>query len=361
MIPSRLHAPRALRRARLALASVVLASAALLAPASAAAQGAGDPTLAQTLFEEGRRLMEAKSYAEACPKLAESQRLRPGTGTLLNLALCNEALGRTATAWGQFKEALFASKKEGNAAREAFAQEHISALEPRLSKIQLNAESTPGLLIRVDGHDIPAAALGTPIPIDPGSHQVEATASGYTVWSTTVQVGENADLKTIAIPKLQPAPAAAATAGPQGPGAGGGGVGNGGGSAGGGGLRTAGFVIGGAGAAVLGVGAVFGILAAGQASDAEDDPTLCPGKQCSPRGREAIDAAETKALVSTIGIGVGVAALGAGAILVLTSGPSNTEGAPAAGARRGSLGRVQARVVPLIGADGGGVGVLGRF
>ncbi|XYH98827.1 hypothetical protein ACMHYB_03430 [Sorangium sp. So ce1128] len=362
MIPSRMHAPRALRRARLALASAVLASAALLAPASAAAQDAGgDPTLAQTLFEEGRRLMEAKQYAEACPKLAESQRLRRGTGTLLNLALCNEALGRTATAWGQFKEALFASKKEGNAAREAFAQEHISALEPRLSKIQLNAETTPGLLIRVDGHDIPAAALGTPIPIDPGSHEVEATASGYAVWSTTVQVGENADLKTIAIPKLQPAPAAGGTAGPQGPASGGGAVSGGGGAGGGGGLRTAGFVIGGAGAAVLGVGAVFGILAAGQASDAEDDPTLCPDKRCSPRGRKEIDAAETKALVSTIGIGVGVAALGAGAILVLTSGPSNTEAARAAAARRGSPGRVQARVVPLIGADGGGVGVLGRF
>ncbi|WP_437958490.1 hypothetical protein WME76_01750 [Sorangium sp. So ce119] len=352
MIPTRLHAPRALRRARLALASVVLASAALLAPAGAAAQAAGDPTLAQTLFEEGRRLMEAKSYAEACPKLAESQRLRPGTGTLLNLALCNEALGRTATAWGQFKEALFASKKEGNAAREAFAQEHISALEPRLSRIQLNAEGTPGLLIRVDGHDIPAAALGTPIPIDPGAHEVEATAQGYSVWSTTVQVGDSADLKTIAIPKLQPAPPEKVAA-PQGPAPGGTSGGTG-----GEGLRTAGFVIGGAGAAVLGVGAVFGILAAGQASDAEKDQALCPNKQCTPLGRKEIDAAETKALVSTIGIGVGVAALGAGAILVLTSGPSRAEDARAAGARHG---RVQARVVPLIGPDGGGVGVLGRF
>ncbi|WP_437288488.1 hypothetical protein [Sorangium sp. So ce406] len=356
MILSRLHAPRALRRARLVLASVVLASAALLAPAGAAAQGAGDPTLAQTLFEEGRRLMEAKSYAEACPKLAESQRLRPGTGTLLNLALCNEALGRTATAWGQFKEALFASKKEGNAAREAFAQEHISALEPRLSRIQLNAEGTPGLLIRVDGHDIPAAALGTPIPIDPGAHEVEATAQGYSVWSTTVQVGDSADLKTIAIPKLQPAPPEKVAA-PEGPAPGGTSGGTG-----GEGLRTAGFVIGGAGAAVLGVGAVFGILAAGQASDAEKDQALCPNQQCTPLGRKEIDAAETKALVSTIGFGVGVAALGAGAILVLTSGPSRTEGARAAGARHGSAGGgVQARVVPLIGADGGGVGVLGRF
>ncbi|XXX77722.1 hypothetical protein WMF30_02965 [Sorangium sp. So ce134] len=361
---SRLPAPRAIRRARLAVASVVLASAALLAPVGALAQGmSSDPTLAQTLFEEGRRLMEAKAYADACPKLAESQRLRPGTGTLLNLALCNEALGRTATAWGQFKEALFASKKEGNAAREAFAQEHIGALEPRLSKIQLNAESTPGLLVRVDGHEIPAAALGTPIPIDPGPHEVEATASGYSVWSTTVQVGESADLKAIAVPKLQPAPPARTAAAPQPPGPAAGGAGVGGGNAGGGGdgLRTAGFVIGGAGAAVLGVGAVFGILAAGQASDAEKDPALCPEKQCTRLGREEIDAAETKALVSTIGIGVGVAAIGAGAILVLTSGRSGGEGASAAGARPGAPGRVQARVVPLLGPGGGGVSVLGTF
>ncbi|WP_437999002.1 hypothetical protein WMF26_02420 [Sorangium sp. So ce185] len=364
MILSRLPAPRAIRRARLAVASVVLASAALLAPAGALAQGmSSDPTLAQTLFEEGRRLMEAKAYAEACPKLAESQRLRPGTGTLLNLALCNEALGKTATAWGQFKEALFASKKEGNAAREAFAQEHINALEPRLSKIVLKAEGTPGLLVRVDGHDIPAAALGTPIPIDPGAHEVEATASGYSVWSTIVQVGESADLKTIAVPKLQPAPPAQTAAAQPGPAAGGAGIAAGSSAGGGGGegLRTAGFVIGGAGAAVLGVGAVFGILAAGQASDAEKDPALCPGKQCTPLGRKEIDAAETKALVSTIGIGVGVAAIGAGAILVLTSGRPRAEGASAAGARPGAPGRVHARVVPLLGPEGGGVGVMGAF
>ncbi|WP_437762026.1 hypothetical protein WMF27_01570 [Sorangium sp. So ce281] len=358
MIPSTVHAPRALRRARLALAAVVLGSAALFAPSGAAAQGAGgDATLAQTLFEEGRRLMEAKSYAQACPKLAESQRLRPGTGTLLNLALCNEGLGRTATAWGQFKEALFASKKEGNAAREAFAQEHIDALEPRLSKIQLNAENTPGLLVRVDGGDIPAAALGTPIPIDPGAHEVEATASGYTVWSTTVQVGESADLKAIAIPKLLPVAPTSKPAGPQAPPASGGaGV-----RSGGGGLQPAGFVIGGAGVAVLGVGAVFGILAAGQASDAEKDETLCPEKRCTPEGRKEINAAETKALVSTIGVGVGVAALAAGAVLVLTSGPSRAEGASAAAARQGSPARVHARIVPLIGPEGGGVGVLGAF
>ncbi|AUX19898.1 hypothetical protein SOCEGT47_003520 [Sorangium cellulosum] len=358
MIPARLPAPRPLRRARLALAAAVLASAALIAPASAVAQDASyDSTLAQTLFEEGRRLMEANDHAQACPKLAESQRLRPGTGTLLNLALCNEALGKTATAWGQFKEALFASKKEGNEARVAFAQEHISALEPRLSRIQLKAESTPGLVVRVDSLEIPAAALGTPIPIDPGTHEVEATAPGYSVWSTKAQVGDSADLKTIVVPKLLPVPASDAAAPPppaprQADGAAGGG---------GSGLRTAGFVIGGAGVAAVGLGAVFGILAAGQASGAEDDPALCPDRRCSPLGRDEINAAKTKATVSTFGIGVGIAAIGAGAILVLSSGSSRTEGAPVAGARRSGAGALRARVVPLIGPEGGGVGVLGAF
>lgn len=362
MISARLHAPRAIRRARLALTAAVLASAALITPARAVAQDVHyDATLAQTLFEEGRRLMEAKDYAQACPKLAESQRLRPGTGTLLNLALCNEGLGKTATAWGQFKEALFASKKEGNEARVAFAQEHIAALEPRLSRIQLDAENTPGLVVRVDGMEIPAAALGTPIPIDPGTHEIEATAPGYTVWSTTTQIGDSGDLKAIAVPKLVPVPASNTAAPPPPKPTPADGAPRGGGS----GLRTAGFVIGGAGVAALGLGAVFGILAAGQASSAEDDPALCPNKRCSPRGREEINAAKTKATVSTFGIGVGLAAISAGAILVLSSGPSSTAGADAAadaaGARRSGTGALQARVVPLVGPEGGGVGVLGVF
>jgi hypothetical protein len=335
-----------------ALAASLLA--AVLGPAVASA---GEPpaatgeasALAQTLFEEGRRLMEEKRYPEACPKFEESLHLRPGTGTLLNLALCNEQLGKTATAWAQFKEVLFAAKKEGNQAREAFAGEHIGAIEPRLSRLQINAEPTPGLAIRRDGQEIPAAALGTPVPIDPGEHSVEATAPGYSVWSSSVQIGPSADQKVVAVPKLSPlagndrgvapppaAPAPAPDAGRA--------------------RRTAGFIVGGAGVAALGIGAVLGILAAGEASSAEDDPALCPGKRCTPAGRDAIDAASTKALVSSIGFGVGIAAVGAGAILILTARSSDAATPPA---RPPAL--TSARLVPAAGPDGGGLVVAGTF
>lgn len=320
-----------------------------------AASGEATP-LAQTLFEEGRRLMEAKQYAPACPKFEESLRLRPGTGTRINLALCNEALGRTATAWAQFKEVLFAAKKEGNEAREAFAKEHIDAIEPRLAKLKIDAEATPGMVIRRDGQEIPAAALGTPIPVDPGAHIIEATAPGYSVWSTNIELTAAAEVKTVAIPKLTPQPAAEGTAAaPPGapaptPASGGGDT-----------RRIAGFAIGGVGVAALGVGVVLGILAAGDASSAEDDAALCPGKVCSPEGREAVDTASTKALVSTLGIGVGVAAIGAGAFLILTAAPSTPTATKESARPRRGWAAPTARVVPALGPAGGGISVLGAF
>ena len=334
----------------------VLAGALAALPAAPAASAEEPPAasaeaapIAQTLFEEGRRLMEAKQYAEACPKFEESLRLRPGTGTRMNLALCNEALGKTATAWAQFKEVLFAAKKEGNEGREAFAKEHIDAIEPRLARLRINAEATPGLVIRRDGQEIPAAAIGTPIPVDPGTHTIEATAPGYSVWSTYIEIKGAAEAKTVAIPKLTPQPAheGAGAGGPRpdtAPAAGGWGT-----------RRIAGIAIGGAGVAALGVGVVLGIVAAGEAGSAEDDAALCPGKVCSPAGREAIDAASTKALVSTVGVGVGVAAIGVGAFLILTAG-----GSPAVTKEAGRL-PATARLVPVIGPSGGGVSVVGAF
>lgn len=333
--------------------AVALAAAVLTAPlaARAADPPAASPgqSTALVLFEEGRRLMEAKRYAEACPKLEESLRLRPGTGTLLNLALCNESLGKTATAWAQFKEVQFAAKRDSNEAREAFAQEHINALAPKLSRLQINAEATPGLVIRRDGQEIPAAALGTPLPVDPGAHTLEATAPGYSAWSTSVEIGPAADTKTVAVPKLtplaQPAePVKATTPAPDVPDV------DAGANDGAGTRRTFGFVLGGVGIAALGAGAVFGVMAANQTRRAEEDPTLCPGKQCTPAGRAEIDAADTKALVSTLGVGVGLAAVGAGVVLILTSGSSAH-----------AEGTATARVVPAIGPGGGGLHVLGSF
>src|SRR5262245_57364431 len=91
----------------------VMASAlslALLAPSAARAQSASDPATARVLFAEGRKLLAAKNYAEACPKFEESLRLDSGIGAMYNLADCWEKSGRTASAWAMFLDTAAAAR-----------------------------------------------------------------------------------------------------------------------------------------------------------------------------------------------------------------------------------------------------------
>ena len=91
-----------------------------------------DKAAAQSLFDEGRKLMTEGKFAQACPKLAESQKLDPGVGTQFNLADCYERLGQTASAWAGFLEAASTAKSMGQGEREKVARERAAAW-PRVS------------------------------------------------------------------------------------------------------------------------------------------------------------------------------------------------------------------------------------
>ncbi|HEY8925253.1 MAG TPA: hypothetical protein VIU64_12785, partial [Polyangia bacterium] len=72
-------------RARVTGAMGLVAVAVLAAgPARGAEPTTGERAIAESLYDRARRQMDEGQVTAACESFAESQRLDPGTGTLLN-------------------------------------------------------------------------------------------------------------------------------------------------------------------------------------------------------------------------------------------------------------------------------------
>ena len=312
-----------------------------------------DAALAQSLFDEARRLMIADRFGEACPKLAESHRLDPALGTLLNLAVCNERLGKTASAWAEYRDAESVAKREGRLERVTYAREHAAQLEPRLSHlliVRAEGNADPGLEVRLDGVTVGEPALGTAIPVDPGAHRVEVRATRKKAWSVDVTVDDRAERKSVAIPPLEDAPVAPPVTPPVAPVTAPGEPGV---------LgpppapppasethaspdRTAFYVVGTAGMAALAFGAVAGMQAIVRWNDRTK---LCTGDACSQTGLDADTAAKSWALAADIGLGAGAVGIAAGGYLLWTSGRAE---APRSG---------KVRLTPTVSSAGAGLGL----
>lgn len=308
--------------------SLIFASSLLAVSPWAAAQSS-KAAIAETAFTRGKELMAEGKPAEACPKFEESHRLDPSVGALLNMGRCYEQLGRTASAWVRYKEATTLARSLGQTERETVARDFAKALEPKLSRVRIEAtKRLEGMKITRNGEEVGLALLGDPLPVDPGMTEIKVTAPGFAPWSTQIEIAKEADLKTVLIPELKPEA-----------GAGGGSGSNG--------MRTAAFVTMGVGVAGLALGGVFGGLAVGEKNAA--DP-LCPEKACNSEGFAHIETAKSRALVSSVGLGVGAAAVGAGVVLLLVSRSSSPKNSPE-----------KAWFVPTVGPQSAGAMILGRF
>lgn len=187
--------------AALALASSISVAGPRLAYAEATPAA---KALAEALFQEGRSLARQQKWQDACPKFAASQEQDPASGTLLRLGECYEKLGKTASAWVAYDEAMGLANREGNPARVSKAQQRKVELEPTLSKLTLVVSSEAlgieGLTLTRDGMKIAPAAYGVPMPIDPGVIKVNVAAPGHQTSTFEITLNPSGDHKTLHIP-----------------------------------------------------------------------------------------------------------------------------------------------------------------
>lgn len=358
------------RSLRVLAISVAIGAQALTVTGSALADPTADRSAAaEDLFQRAKVLLAKREFAPACPMLLESYRLDPAGGTLQNLAVCYEEIGKWASAYARFQE-LRAISKAGERPRLdriKLAEEHIAKLEPRISRVVIvMPEAIAGAEVTLDGVKYLQPSWSAGIAVDPGTHEIVVAAPGKQPFRTSVTTANDGVQQQVRVPALadeekaapsaaevQPAERAAFSSSERPPPTNS--------------LRTTGFVVGAAGLGVMVAGGVFGILTATTngagkdkcsaaknpgASRADFDPVsgrCFEGSSAWNDANATKDDARTFANVANVLVPVGAVALGVGVYLVLRKdSPSGT-------ANTASVSRV--RVSPSL----GGASIEGRF
>lgn len=336
-------------------AAVLLGLTLLCAPGRSTAQNGA---VSEELFQRGVAALKSNDFAQACPALAESQKLDPRPGTLFTLADCEARWGKTASASSRFADylsqtsALPPALATKHAERRKLAEQKIAELKPLIPRLTLKPPpNTTEVLL--DGVPLGLASLGIPLPVDPGEHVAVARVGkgesrrAFSIAASqqlTVELPPPALAASSAPPAASSAPPAASAPptsaspsttepppaeapAPRG-------------------RSPYVYVAGGVGLAGLAVGSVAGIIALQKSSIVDKE---CRGTRCSPAGKEAGDAASQAALFSNIGFGVGVVGLAAATFLLLRD--------PDASAPRAAGWTVS----PALSRSAGGVGLARRW
>ncbi len=188
-------------------ASIVLsvdARAAEAGSAEAPPEATSVADKARNLFREGRTLAASGKYDEACPKFEDSMELDAGIGTEFNLADCWEHTGHLKKAQAMFVRVADAAHEKGQADREQVARERAQSLDEKLPKIGVEAKDiVDGLDVSIDGQTIDRTHWAAGERVDPGPHEIRASAPHKAPWSLRVDVSAAGSTLVVTVPKLE--------------------------------------------------------------------------------------------------------------------------------------------------------------
>jgi hypothetical protein len=273
---------------------------------------------AEALFEQARDDIRRGAYAEAYNKLTDSQHLDPSNGTLLNIVLCEEKLGKLAGAWRHARE-LVERLPDGDD-RAHIAQAKLAELSHRVPRltVRLAPAKRATAIVMLDDVPLDPSSLDVPTPVDPGVHRLIVVIDGRAQSESRIAIDEGRQIEWVVEPepspvKMQVAPPPTPFAEPNTT------------------PTWPRWVAVGAGAAGLVAGGLLGAFALDRRAQVL---SACPAKQC-PNAAALGVAAQGQALFvgSMTALGLGAVGLGAGGYLWLreTSGRGSSPRVPDAG------------------------------
>jgi tetratricopeptide (TPR) repeat protein len=269
---------------------------------------AGDPAVAREQLKIGYTLAQEGKCDEAIPHLVESLRLDPKAITLINLADCEEKVGKLSDAMAHWGDARSRAQADGQKPIEDEAMTRASALEPRLARLTIVlAPSAPkDAVVERDGVVLGPPSMGIPLPVDPGPHAIVVKAKGRPDGTTQLTLAEG-EAKRVEV-DAGGAPIASVPREPDAP------TGRS--------VSPLVFIGFGVAAAGIGAGTITGLMAMSAGDDAK---TACPNRVCDQQQKlDDIDSGRTLGLVSTISFAVAGAGAAVGVYGLLWGGGKKT-------------------------------------
>ncbi len=312
---------------RLALQAALAGGLVAALPDDAIAQSAEEVAGARDLARQGAAAFAVEDWQRAYDFFARAESLFHAPPHLLYMARSKGKLGELVEALELYnkvvREQLDANAPQAFADAQGSAAAEMKELEPRLARVTVSVEG-PGAEdaeVLANGRPVPAALLGVPRPMDPGTYEFTVTAQGAQAEPVVVTIDAGAQrsvtLQLSAVEAATPLPPPPATT-PADSGTGS--------------SPVPAYVALGAGAVALGVGTFFLIDHLGKKGDADglfNDRGCALDGACTVAEQNEIkdlsSNAATSGTLSIVGFGVGAAAVGAGLFLLLTNDSSKAE------------------------------------
>jgi hypothetical protein len=168
-------------------------------PPAASAPNPEAHARAVQLHEDAEGALAAADWLTACQLYEASQALDPSATTQGRIAQCLEHDGKLAGALRAYEQALRLVPKLDEPRRQLAAERlprYISELEPRVPRLTLRvAPELVNAEIRFDGVVLGQAELDVALQVDPGSHVIAVTATGFLEQGCVLQPSEAARLE----------------------------------------------------------------------------------------------------------------------------------------------------------------------
>ncbi|MGO8997255.1 MAG: hypothetical protein ACLQVI_28405 [Polyangiaceae bacterium] len=169
---------------------------------------------ARRLFAEALADEQAGRHSAALDKFLRVQAVRDTQAVRYRIATCLEALGQLRAALAAYTSTSIAASTDTESASIVRAsREKVDALSKRVARVivTLATHSPPDAVVKIDGEALQPNAIGTPIVVDPGLHEIVATGSGSAPFHSQVTLPEGGqstiEVTLAAPPALAPPPA----------------------------------------------------------------------------------------------------------------------------------------------------------